>query len=141
MHHHGRGLDGYRSRQHQENLTGVLFKENDCSYLHFHFNKPYLQWTGTTDAAWLQNPSGKSLKHIVNQCDCHYTECVHKHKTDPQCIQWDRQCNSDWREDCQNISRDLWPHLNITLEHYNDRKYGIAISWEQPGIKVIELLV
>ena len=65
---------------------------------------------------------------------------VQTHATDPQCIKWDSQCNNDWREGCQNVSQDLWPHLNITvaLEHYNNDWYGIAISWDQPGNKVIE---
>ena len=110
----------------------------------FAFPFLYLQWAGR-GATWLQNPSGKSIitEHIENQ---YYsvtviTLSVCKNTTDPQCVKWDSQCNNDWREGCQNISRDLWPHLNITLEHYNDATYGIAISWEQPGIKVSKLLV
>ena len=54
--------------------------------------------------------------------------------TGPECKDWKSQCNNDWREDCHNISQDLWPHLDITLKHYNNLEYGIVISWEQPGI-------
>ena len=32
------------------------------------------------------------------------------------CKDWKSQCNNDWREDCHNISQDLWPHLDISLK-------------------------
>ena len=45
----------------------------------------------------------------------------------------ENSCSNAQCADCHDTSRDLWPHLNITLEHYNERKYGIVITWEQPG--------
>ena len=46
---------------------------------------------------------------------------------------FENSCSNTHCEDCHDTSRDLWPHLNITLEHYNELKYGIVISWKQPG--------
>ena len=45
----------------------------------------------------------------------------------------ENSCSNAQCENCHDTSKDLWPHLNLTLEHYNERKYGIVISWEQPG--------
>ena len=50
-----------------------------------------------------------------------------------ECNHIENSCSNAQCEDCHETSRNLWPHLNITLEHYNKRKYGIVISWEQPG--------
>lgn len=36
-------------------------------------------------------------------------------------------------ENCNDVGRDLWPHINITLEHYDKRTFGIVISWDKPG--------
>ena len=46
---------------------------------------------------------------------------------------FENSCSNTHCEDCHDTSKDLWPHLNITLEHYNELKYGIVISWKQPG--------
>ena len=50
-----------------------------------------------------------------------------------ECNPFENSCSNTLCEDCHDTSRDLWPHLNITLEHYNELKYGIVISWKQPG--------
>lgn len=36
-------------------------------------------------------------------------------------------------ENCNDVGRDLWPHINITLEHYDKRTFGMVISWDKPG--------
>ena len=51
-----------------------------------------------------------------------------------ECKWSDRSTCNSVCENCNgDVGRDLWPHLNISLEHYDKDKFGIVVSWDKPG--------
>jgi len=49
-------------------------------------------------------------------------------------------CHNYHCGNCENTSPELWPHLNYTLEYYNGNDFGVAVSWEQPGMTASQLV-
>ena len=49
-------------------------------------------------------------------------------------------CHNYHCGNCENTSPELGPHLTFTLEYYNKDYFGVAVSWEQPGMTASQLV-